>query len=352
MSRAESNSGDAEVRAGHRFDETALARWMAAHVEGFEGPLGVRQFKGGQSNPTYRVTTPRAEYVLRRKPLGDLLAGAHAVDREARVMSALGAVGFPTPRVFGLCEEADIIGTAFYVMEMVEGRVFWDSGLAEAPRSQRAAYYDAMNATIAGLHKIDPASVGLGDYGPPSNYVERQVRRWTRQYLADAELAGRIEELDLLSDWLASNLPPTGEMRVIHGDYKLDNVMFHPTKPEIAAVLDWELSTIGDPLADFAFHLMVWRLPPALLSGLAGADLDGLGLPGEADYAQAYCRRTGRERIDRLDFYMAFNMFRFSAIIHGIKARIARGTAASSQASALVEHLPLAARTAWAQVGR
>jgi aminoglycoside phosphotransferase (APT) family kinase protein len=350
MDREESNTGDIEVRDAHRFDQTALERWMSAEVHGFEGPLIVHQFKGGQSNPTYRLTTPGKEYVLRRKPPGELLAGAHAVDREARVMSALQAAGFPAPRVHGLCQDPSVIGTAFYIMQMVEGRIFWDSTLAKVPRGDRAAYYDAMNATIAALHKIDPAAVGLGDYGPPSAYVERQVRRWTRQYLADAALAGRVDALDRLAEWLPANLPPAGQMRVIHGDFRLDNMIFDPTEPRVAAVLDWELSTLGDPLADFAYHLMVWRLPPVLVSGLAGADLDALGLPREADYVQAYCRRTGHARIERLDFYIAFNMFRFSAIIHGIKARIARGTAASAQAAALVEHLPLAAEAAWAQI--
>ena len=350
MSRTAANTGDEKVRPGHRFDQDALAAWMVANIEGFGGPLSVRQFKGGQSNPTYRLTTPNRDYVLRRKPPGALLTGAHAVEREARVMAALGAAGFPTPRIYGLCESADVIGTAFYVMEMVDGRVLWDSTLADIPRAERAAYYDAMNGAIATLHSLDPAQVGLGDYGPPTDYLQRQMRRWTRQYLHDAEDVGRIEDLDRLIDWLPRNLPPAGETRIVHGDYKLDNVIFHPSRPEILAVLDWELSTLGDPLADFAFHLMVWRLPPALLSGLAGADLDALGLPRESDYVSAYCQRCGRVRIDHLDFYMAFNLFRFSAIIHGIKARMARGTAASAQANSLVENLPLAAKVAWAQV--
>jgi aminoglycoside phosphotransferase (APT) family kinase protein len=350
VSRTDANTGDEEVRVGHGFDADSLAEWMAANVEGFEGPLSVRQFKGGQSNPTYRLATPKTHYVLRRKPPGALLAGAHAVEREARVMAAIGAAGFPTPRIHGLCEDPEVIGTAFYVMEMVEGRVLWDSTLSDMPRAERAAHYDAMNAAIAALHRIDPVKVGLGDYGPPTDYLQRQVRRWTRQYLHDAEDVGRIEELDRLIDWLPRNLPPVGETRIVHGDYKLDNMIFHPTRPEILAVLDWELSTLGDPLADFVFHLMVWRFPPALLSGLAGADLDGLGLPSESDYISAYCRRSGRAQMDHLDFYMAFNMFRFSAIIHGIKARVARGTAASAQANSLVENLPLAAKIAWRQV--
>lgn len=328
----------------------ALAAWLTANVTGFEGPLTVRQFKGGQSNPTYRLVTPKTDYVLRRKPPGVLLIGAHAVEREARVMAAIGAAGFPAPRIHGLCEDAGVIGAAFYVMEMVEGRVFWDSTLSDISRADRAAYYDAMNAAIAALHRLDPTQVGLGDFGPPTDYLQRQLRRWTRQYLHDAEDVGRIDDLDRLIDWLPRNLPPTGETRIVHGDYKLDNMIFHPSRPQVLAVLDWELSTLGDPLADFAFHLMVWRLPPSLLSGLAGSDLDALGVPRESDYVGAYCRRTGRARIDHLDFYMAFNMFRFSAIIHGIKARVARGTAASAQADSLVENLPLAAKAAWAQV--
>jgi aminoglycoside phosphotransferase (APT) family kinase protein len=323
---------------------------MASNVDGFDGPLSVRQFKGGQSNPTYRLTTPTTDYVLRRKPPGPLLAGAHAVEREAHVMAAIGATGFPTPHIYGLCEDAGIVGTAFYIMEMVDGRVFWDSTLPQIPRAERAAYYDAMNAVIARLHRLEPAKIGLSDFGPPTDYLPRQLRRWTRQYLQDAEDVGRLEDLDRLIDWLPRNLPPAGETRIVHGDYKLDNVIFHPRRPEIVAVLDWELSTLGDPVADFAFHLMVWRFPPALLSGLVGVDLALLGLPPESEYVRAYCQHSGRGQLDHLDFYMAFNMFRFSAIIHGIKARVARGTAASNQATTLVENLPLAAKIAWSQV--
>jgi len=350
--RTEQNVGTTDVREGHRFDEAALARWMTTNVDGYAGPLEVRQFKGGQSNPTYKLVTPGRSYVLRRKPSGQLLAGAHAVDREARVLSALGTTGFPVPHVHGLCTDETVIGSWFYVMDCVEGRVFWDGTLADLPRDERPAYYDAMNSVIARLHGVDHIAVRLGDFGKTGNYVERQVRRWTRQYRDDAAEAGRDANLERLIEWLPDNIPQSDETCIIHGDYRLDNMIFHPSEPRVLAVLDWELSTLGHPLADFAYHLMVWRLPPQLVSGLAQADLAVLNLPDERSYVAAYCARTGRERIDDLDFYIAFNMFRFAAIIHGIKARMVRGTAASSHARDLVASLPQAAALAWAQTGQ
>jgi aminoglycoside phosphotransferase (APT) family kinase protein len=338
----------AAVRAEHRFDEAALLRWMENHVPQFDGPLTVEQFAGGQSNPTYRLRTPRRDYVLRRKPPGILLKGAHAVDREYRVISALHATGFPVPRPFGLCLDESVIGTAFYVMEMMEGRNFWNTAFPEVSREERPAYFGAMNATIARLHSIDPSAIGLEDFGRPGNYFERQVGRWSRQYLADAD-AGRVPAMDALIEWLPANIPPGDEVSIVHGDFRCDNMLFHPTEPQVIAVLDWELSTLGHPLADFAYHLMVYRMPPGFSTGLAGLDLPALNIPSETDYIADYCRRTGRAGIERLDFHLAFSLFRLAAIIHGIKGRMLRGTASSPQAAAAVEQLERVAELAWAQ---
>ncbi|MGV3479373.1 MAG: phosphotransferase [Sphingobium sp.] len=338
----------APVRAAHRFDEAGLLRWMTAHVDGFAGPLSVAQFAGGQSNPTYRLRTPGRDYVMRRKPPGLLLKGAHAVDREFRVISALHGIGFPVPRPYALCMDDAVIGTAFYVMELVEGRNFWDTAFPDVPQAARPAYFDAMNATIARLHSIDPAAIGLDDFGRPGNYFERQVGRWSRQYLEDAD-AGRVPAMDALIEWLPANIPPGDETGIVHGDFRCDNMLFHPTEPRVVAVLDWELSTLGHPLADFAYHLMVYRLPPGFSTGLAGLDLPALNIPSEAAYVVDYCRRTGRDGIERLDFHLAFSLFRLAAIIHGIKGRLIRGTASSPQAAAAVEQLDRIAGLALAQ---
>ncbi|MEP9360442.1 phosphotransferase [Sphingomonas sp. KR3-1] len=338
----------AGVRAAHRFDEAGLRGWMETHVPGFAGPLLVEQFAGGQSNPTYRLRTPARDYVLRRKPPGILLKGAHAVDREYRVISALHGAGFPVPRTFGLCLDESVIGTAFYVMEMVEGRNFWNTAFPEVPAEQRPAYFDAMNATIAQLHSIDPAAIGLADYGRPGNYFERQVGRWSRQYLEDAD-AGRVPAMDALIEWLPANIPPGDETSIVHGDFRCDNMLFHPSEPRVIAVLDWELSTLGHPLADFAYHLMVYHMPPGFSTGLSGLDLPALNIPSEAQYIADYCRRTGREGIDRLDFHLSFSLFRLAAIIHGIKGRMIRGTASSPQAAEAIEQLERIANLALAQ---
>ncbi|WP_324749831.1 phosphotransferase [Sphingomonas sp. LY54] len=349
MSRSSDNSGTREVREAHRFDVAALAAWMEHAVDGFAGPLAVEQFKGGQSNPTYKLVTPARSYVLRRKPPGKLLPGAHAVDREYRVITALGAAGFPVARSYGLCEDEAVISTPFYVMEMVEGRIFWEPSFPEVSDAERPAYFDAMNATIAQLHSLDPEALGLGDYGKPGNYFERQIGRWSKQYLGDVE-AGRVPAMDRLVEWLPQNIPADEEVaRIIHGDFRCDNMIFHPTEPRVLAVLDWELSTLGHPLADFAYHLMVYRMPASMTTGLAGVDLRALNIPSEADYVAAYCRRTGREGIPHLDFYIAFNMFRLAAILHGIKGRIARGTAASAHADRMAAGLEPLADLAWAQ---
>ena len=348
---ADANSGTTAVREQHRFDEAALDRWMQAHVEDYAGPLTVEQFKGGQSNPTYKLITPARTYVLRRKPPGTLLKGAHAVDREARVLSALGSTGFPVAHVHGLCTDKSVIGSWFYVMEMVEGRIFWDATVPDATRDERAALYDAMNATIARLHGIDPDAIGLGDYGRPGNYFERQIGRWSKQYLDDAD-AGRDPYLDRLIEWLPANIPAGDETAIVHGDFRIDNMIFHPTEPRVTAVLDWELSTLGHAGADFAYHAMMYRVPPHIVAGLAGADIAALGIPSETAYLSRYCERTGRDGMPGYDFYVAFNVFRLAAIFHGIKGRVIRGTASSAQARERVAVLPELTRLAWEQAER
>jgi len=343
---AEANTGTTAVREGYAFDEAALEGWLAAHVEDYAGPLRVEQFKGGQSNPTYKLLTPRASYVLRRKPPGEILKGAHAVEREAKVLTALHAQGFPVAKVHGLCTDEAVIGTWFYVMEMVEGRIFWDATVPGVSNAERAAIFDAMNATIAQLHSYDPSAIDLGDYGRPGNYFARQVGRWSKQYRED-EAAGRNADMDAVIEWLEAKMPADdGASSVIHGDFRIDNMIFHPTEPRVLAVLDWELSTLGHPLADFAYHAMMYHMPPHIVAGLGGADIAALGIPGEADYVAAYCRRTGREGLPDYRYYMAFNFFRLAAIFHGIKGRVIRGTAANAQARERAEAFPELARLA------
>jgi aminoglycoside phosphotransferase (APT) family kinase protein len=345
MDRSAQNSGTTEVRSAHRFDTAALEAWMAREVEGFTGPLRVEQFKGGQSNPTYKLVTPARDYVLRRKPPGPLLPGAHAVDREYRVITALAGQGFPVARTFGLCLDEAVIGTAFYVMEMVEGRIFWEPSFPQVSGEERPLYFDAMNRTIAGLHAINPEAAGLGDFGKPGNYFARQIARWSRQYREDKD-GGEVPAMDRLVEWLPENVPPDEpEARIIHGDFRCDNMVFHPERPEVLAVLDWELSTLGHPLADFSYHAMMYRLPDAL----GGRDLEALNIPTEQEYVAAYCRRTGRTSLPDLDFYIAFNLFRLAGIVHGIKGRLVRGNASSDHAAEMVKRLEPLAELAWAQ---
>lgn len=352
MDRASENSGTTQVRNALRFDVSKLEQWLANTLGQEAQTIDVRQFKGGQSNPTYLLTTPAGSYVLRRKPPGDLLPGAHAIEREYRVIAALAAQDFPVPRPLGLCEDASVIGTPFYVMEHIDGRIFWEVSLPELRAEERARYFDVMNATIAALHGIDPAAAGLGDFGKPGDYFERQITRWSKQYLADAE-AGQVAAMDRLVTWLPGAAPADdGEARIIHGDFRCDNMIFHPTEPKVIAVLDWELSTLGHPLADFAYHLMMYRMPAGITAGLAGLDLVALGIPPEAKYVDAYCARTRRDGIPNLDFYVAFNMFRLAAILHGIKGRVARGTAASAHAAKMAEGLEPLAELAWEQAVR
>jgi aminoglycoside phosphotransferase (APT) family kinase protein len=350
MSKQEQFSGTAEVREGLRFDAAALEAYMRTAVEGFAGPLEVRQFKGGQSNPTYQLISPAKKYVLRRKPPGKLLPGAHAVDREYRVITALHQAGFPAARTYALCEDDGVIGTAFYIMDMVEGRVIWDTTFPEVSGEDRPKYFDAMNATLAQLHSFNPEAIGLGDYGKPGNYFARQIGRWSKQYLDD-EAAGRFPAMDKLVEWLPQNIPAGDEVSVVHGDYRCDNMIFHPTEPKVLAVLDWELSTLGHPLADFTYHLMMYRMPPIGTAGLLGQDLAALNIPTEEAFLEAYCQRTGRSGIaaEVIDFCIAYNMFRLAAIVHGIRGRVIKGTAASAHAKTMAEAVEPLANLAWAQ---
>ena len=328
-------TGTTSVRDQHRFDEPSLERYLASNVAGFAGPMTVEQFKGGQSNPTYRITDANGRrYVLRRKPPGELLPSAHAVDREYRVMTALGSAGFPVPRTYLRCDDTSIVGTAFFVMDCVDGRIFWDQSLPGMTRDERAAIYDEMNRVIALLHSIDFNAIGLSDYGRPGNYFSRQIKRWSDQYRASE--TDPIPAMDNLIGWLPANVPAGDDSvdsaAIVHGDYRLDNMIFHPTKPEVLAVLDWELSTLGHPLADFSYHCMSWHIPPGSFRGIGGLDLAALGIPSEQEYIARYCERTGRTGIANWNFYLAFSLFRIAAILQGIAKRALIGTAASAQA--------------------
>lgn len=333
-------------------DLASLGAWLARHVEGFRGPFALHRLAGGQSNPTYRIEAASGDYVLRRKPDGVLLPSAHAVDREHRVIGALHAAGFPVPRAHGYCDDAAVMGTPFFVMEFVPGRIFFDPRLPGVPPAERAALFDAMNATLAALHRIDPAAIGLGDYGRPGNYMARQVERWTRQYRASE--TERIEAMERLIEWLPRRLAAADDaaVSIVHGDCRMDNFVFHPEEPRVVAVLDWELSTLGSPLADFAYNVLAWRIPPGLFRGMEGEDLAALGIPAEADYVAAWCRRTGREGFPALDVYAAFNLFRLAAIMQGIMKRVLDGTAAGEDAEANGRLAAPTAALAWEQALR
>ena len=333
--------------AGQELPLDRLEAWLGSHVAGFRGPVAAERFAGGQSNPTYKVTAASGQYVLRRKPPGPLLPSAHAVDREFRVMRALAETAVPVPRVYALCEDDAVIGSAFYVMEHLDGRIFWDQRLPEiASAAERAAMFDSMNRVIADLHKIDYAAVELGDFGRPGNYMGRQIARWSRQYRASETES--IAAMDNLIEWLPEHLPPESPPAIVHGDYRMDNLIFHKTAPRVIGVLDWELSTIGDPLADFAYHVLTWRVTPELFRGLAGVDVAALGIPGEADYVAAYCRRTGREAIAGWEFYLVYSLFRIAAILQGIAKRAIDGTAASADAAEQGKLARPLAEQAWA----
>jgi len=337
--------GTKPVEERHRIDVGALENYLNFKIAQIE------QFKGGQSNPTYRIVAADGRrFVLRRKPPGKLLPSAHAVDREYRVIKALHPTGFPVAKPHALCEDDSVIGTAFYVMDCVEGRVLWDQSLPGMSRPERAAIWDELNRIIALLHTLDYPEIGLEGFGKPGNYIERQVARWTKQYQASE--TEPMEAMDNLIAWLPKNIPPETGTTVVHGDFRLDNAIYHPTEPRILAVLDWELSTLGDPLADFAYHCMSWHIPPGQFRGIGGLDLQSLGIPSEQDYVASYCKRTGRSAIDQShwDFYLAYNLFRIAAILQGILKRVVDGTAASAHARDAGSRARPLAELGWKQV--
>ncbi len=344
--------GTRPVAPQHAFDPSRLAAFMRQHVDDFRGELQLEQFKGGQSNPTFLLTAGGKQYVMRRKPPGVLLPSAHAVDREYRVISALADSDVPVAKTYALCEDKEVIGSAFYIMDYVQGRILWNSALPEFAAAERTALFAEMNRVIAALHKVDVASVGLTSYGKPGNYLERQVARWTKQYRASE--TERIDAVENLIAWLPQHIPAGDETRIVHGDFRIDNVIFHPTEPRILAVLDWELSTLGHPLADFAYHCMTWRMHPGQARGMAGLPLTALGIPTEDDYVKAYCRRTGRGEISKDDweYYMVFNMFRLVGILQGIAKRAQLGNASSADAAEAGKRTRPLAELAWQLVER
>ncbi|WP_269714455.1 phosphotransferase family protein [Caulobacter sp. NIBR2454] len=346
QSAQELNSGTKPVDERHSIDEAALERWLKANVDGYAGPLEVRQFKGGQSNPTYQLVTPTRKYVLRRKPPGKLLPSAHAVDREFKVISALGKTGFPVAKAYALCEDEGVIGTMFYVMDMVEGRILWDGTLPEYSPPQRRAIYEAEIDTLARLHNTDYAAIGLGDYGKPGNYFTRQIDRWTKQYKASETTS--IKAMDQLMEWLPATAPSDDATSIVHGDYRIDNMILHPTEPKVIAVLDWELSTLGNPLADFSYFLMSWVMPGEQRGGLSEiTDLPAYGIPTVEEAVAQYCKLTGRDGLPELDWYFAYNLFRLAGICQGIVGRVRDGTAASAHAQLMEARVPLLAAGAW-----
>lgn len=328
--------GTMPIGTAHRIDLAALDAWLAGHLDGYAGPLTIEQFRGGQSNPTYRLVTPAHRYVLRAKPAPavKLLPSAHAIDREYRVMSALAETDVPVPRMLAFCEDESVIGRAFYVMSCVEGRVLWNPSLPGMTPADRAAHYDEVNRVIAALHTLDPQALGLGDYGKPGNYFARQIARWSKQYAATE--TEPIEAMHRLIDWLPQHIPAgdAGQERsaIVHGDFRLDNLIFAPDAPRVLAVLDWELSTLGNPLADFAYHCMTWHNEPGQFRGIAGLDLAALGIPDERRTIARYIERTGFTIEGDWHFYLAYNMFRIAAILQGIMKRVADGTASSARA--------------------
>lgn len=334
--------GTKPVEDRHRLDDVALDAWLKVNVEGYAGPLTINQFKGGQSNPTYQLVTPSRKYVLRKKPGGKLLPSAHAVDREFRVMSALYPTGFPVARQYALCTDDSVLGAMFYVMEMVEGRVLWNGALPEMTKEDRRKTYENKIATLAKLHNTDHAKIGLGDYGKPGNYFGRQIDRWSKQYkLSETE---NIDEMNRLIEWLPQTIPAGERTSIVHGDYRLDNLVLHASEPRVIAVLDWELSTLGDPLGDFTYYLMNWVMPHDGRSGLGGVDLAPLGIPTLEEAVKLYCGQTEREGIAELDWYFSYNAFRLACILQGIAGRVRDGTAASAHAAQMIQRIrPLAA---------
>jgi len=339
--REQNNTGTKSVEEKHSFDQASLEAWLRDHVEGYRGPLEVRQFKGGQSNPTYQLVTPDKKYVLRRKPPGKLLASAHAVDREYKVISALYPTGFPVARSYGLCADDSVIGTMFYVMDMVEGRILWDQTLPQLSPVERRAIFMAKLKTLADLHNTDYVAIGLEQYGKPGNYMGRQVDRWSKQYRASE--TAQLDDMNKLMEWLPRTVPAQERTSIVHGDYRLDNMVLHATEPRVAAVLDWELSTLGEPLADFTYLLMNW-FNGALASV---TDLAAHGIPSIEEYVAEYCRLTQRSSLPDLHWFFAYNTFRLAGILQGIVGRVRDGTAASPHAGAMAERVPVLARAGW-----
>ncbi|HWT51349.1 MAG TPA: phosphotransferase family protein [Caulobacter sp.] len=347
QSAQDMNSGTKPVDPRHAIDEARLAAWLEANVDGYAGPLEVRQFKGGQSNPTYQLVTPSKKYVLRRKPPGKLLPSAHAVDREFKVISGLHQARFPVARPYALCLDEAVIGTIFYVMDNVEGRILWDGTLPDYAPAQRRAIYEAEIDTLAALHTVDYAAVGLADYGKPGNYFARQIDRWTKQYKASETRP--IEAMDRLMDWLPRTAPADDQTSIVHGDYRLDNMILHTTEPRVVAVLDWELSTLGNPLADFTYFLMNWVMPSDQRGGLAEIqDLEAYGIPTIPQAVERYCKATGRDGLPELDWYFSYNLFRLAGICQSIVGRVRDGTAASAHAQLMEARVPVLANGAWA----
>ncbi|WCM95179.1 phosphotransferase [Acidovorax sp. NCPPB 2350] len=347
--------GTRPVSGPHAFDADALSAWMEAQVEGFSGPLTVEMFKGGQSNPTYKLNTPARSYVMRAKPgpVAKLLPSAHAIEREFQVMGGLAGTPVPVPRMLALCEDESVIGRAFYVMDFMQGRVLWDQALPGMEPGERAALYDEMNRVIAALHTVPYAARSLAGYGKPGNYFERQIGRWSKQYVAS--VTQPIEAMERLMEWLPAHMPASardeGRVAIVHGDFRLDNLMFHPTEPRVIAVLDWELSTLGHPLADFSYHCMAWHIPPGMFRGIGGLDHAALGIPSEDEYIRRYCERTGFATPGALradwNFYLAYNLFRLASILQGIAKRVEDGTASSAQARTSGEGARPLAEMAW-----
>ena len=354
MSQNDTFSGTRAVSAQHRFDEAALARWLQQHLPGFQGPLQVEMFKGGQSNPTYKLVTPATQYVMRAKPgpVAKLLPSAHAIEREFRVMQALHGTEVPVARMHALCEDESVIGRAFYVMEFVQGRVLWDQELPGMTPAERRDIYLELNRVLAALHSVRYQERGLESYGKPGNYFERQIGRWSKQY--QASITQPIPEMDQLIEWLPAHMPDSARApmtSIVHGDYRLDNVIFHPTEPRVLAVLDWELSTLGHPLADFSYNCMAWHIPPGTFRGIGGLDLAALGIPSEAEYIRLYCERTRLATPEALardwNFYLAYNMFRIAAILQDIAKRVESGTASSEEAVSAGARARPMAEMAW-----
>ncbi|MDB5451627.1 MAG: hypothetical protein JWO33_205 [Caulobacteraceae bacterium] len=344
MSEPVHNPGSVASPAPAGLDLDRLSGWLAEHVPGFAGPLQATRFPGGQSNPTYQLTTPVRRYVLRRRPPGELLKSAHAVDREFRVIRALHDAGYPTPEAYALCEDTSVIGSIFYVMEMVDGRIMWDGRLADHTPAERAGIYDAQIDVLARLHSLDPALIGLADYGAAGNYFGRQVARWSKQYLASE--AVEIPAMHRLMAWLPQGLPPEQKPRVVHGDFRLDNMVFHATEPRVLAVLDWELSTLGDPIADLTYFLMHWVTPPGERNSLNGLDLTAMGIPSMEQVLARYAAITGNH-VESLDWCLAYNLFRVAAIVQGVAARHAAGIISTENAARSQSRVAPLAEVAW-----